>query len=350
MLTDLGQRVHREASPPRTDEVWMQRVGGMSAMPALIRQLGADPIAVLASVDLEPDALNDADRRIPYATVGRLYGQAARQTGCAYFGLLAGRAWHLSSMGVVGQLVLHSATLGEALRRLTVSQHLNSQGGLAFLLERGPVIDVGYAIYHKNTESADQIYDSVLATGVNFIRELCGVGWNPSEVYLSRSRPADIEPYRRLFRAPLRFDSEITALRFPAEGMVHPVQGADPAKLRMAQEQAAGGGTTHLLDQVQRALRTLLLSGTVSGDEVAQLLMMHRRTFNRRLKDHGTTFQAILDQVRFEVARQLLAGTRASIDDIAAALGYASVSPFMRTFRRWAGTTPGQWRRAAGQG
>ena len=34
-------------------------------------------------------------------------------------------------------------------------------------------------------------------------------------------------------------------------------------------------------------------------------------------------------------------------DDVAATLGYADVSPFMRTFRRWAGTTPGQWRRAA---
>ena len=37
----------------------------------------------------------------------------------------------------------------------------------------------------------------------------------------------------------------------------------------------------------------------------------------------------------------------ASDHDVAATLGYAGVSPFMRTFRRWAGTTPGQWRRAA---
>ena len=75
------------------------------------------------------------------------------------------------------------------------------------------------------------------------------------------------------------------------------------------------------------------------------MLAMHRRTLNRRLKAQGMTFQEILDQVRYEVARELLAETQVAIDDIAAALGYASVSPFVRSFGRWSGTTPGRWRR-----
>jgi transcriptional regulator GlxA family with amidase domain len=76
---------------------------------------------------------------------------------------------------------------------------------------------------------------------------------------------------------------------------------------------------------------------------------MQRRTLNRRLEAHGTTFQELLDQVRFEVARDLLTATHMAIDDIAAAVGYASVSPFMRSFRRWSGTTPGRWRRTVGE-
>jgi AraC-like DNA-binding protein len=74
---------------------------------------------------------------------------------------------------------------------------------------------------------------------------------------------------------------------------------------------------------------------------------MHRRTLNRRLKAAGTTFQQVLDTVRFEVARQLLADSELTLDDVAAAIGYAGVTPFMHTFRRWAGTTPDRWRRAA---
>ena len=51
----------------------------------------------------------------------------------------------------------------------------------------------------------------------------------------------------------------------------------------------------------------------------------------------------MLDDVRFQVARELLASDIA-LDDIAATLGYSTVTPFMRTFRRWSGTTPGRWR------
>ena len=71
---------------------------------------------------------------------------------------------------------------------------------------------------------------------------------------------------------------------------------------------------------------------------------MHRRTLNRRLKAQGTTFQIVLDQLRFEVACQLLSGSEISLDEVAAVLGYAGVSPFMRSFRRWADMTPGHWR------
>ena len=47
---------------------------------------------------------------------------------------------------------------------------------------------------------------------------------------------------------------------------------------------------------------------------------------NRRLKDHGTTFQCVLDEVRFSVARQLLATSEMCLDDVAASLGYALLS------------------------
>jgi len=36
---------------------WSQRVGGFTAVPALIRQLGVDPASILAEVGLSPDAI-----------------------------------------------------------------------------------------------------------------------------------------------------------------------------------------------------------------------------------------------------------------------------------------------------
>jgi AraC-like DNA-binding protein len=71
---------------------------------------------------------------------------------------------------------------------------------------------------------------------------------------------------------------------------------------------------------------------------------MHRRTLNRRLKEHDTTFQQILDTVRFTVAKELLESSGVSLEEIASALGYGDIVSFIRAFKRWTGLTPGAWR------
>ena len=137
-----------------------------------------------------------------------------------------------------------------------------------------------------------------------------------------------------------RFDAEFAAVRFADHWMKRPVDGADPQKLARALERCHAMEQGDLVQGVFRAMRVLLLHGNSSGDDLAQMLSMHRRTLNRRLEAHGTTFREILDTVRFDVARQLLTDSQISLDDVADTLGYASVSPFMRSFQRWAGTTP----------
>lgn len=327
------------------DSGWQQRVGAFTALPALLERLGADPAATLSAVGLPADALDRPEQRIAYVAMGALFHEAVRTTGCAHFGLLCGRAWHLADLGLVGEIVRHSATVGAALSKLTIHQHLNSEGGVAFLLRAGDVVDFGYGIYAPGVAGTGQIYDTLMAGACNFMRELCGTGWTPSEVLLPYAKPADAGPHRNHFRAALRFNNEYCALRFPAHWLERPIAAADPARLRRAERQAEAAGRGTLVQQVFRALRILLLHGHNSGNEVAAMLAMHRRTLNRRLKAEGVTFQEILDQVRFEVARELLAESHVPIDDIAATLGYASVSPFVRSFGRWSGTTPGRWRR-----
>jgi len=329
---------------------WTQRVGGFTELPALIRQLGAEPASVLASVGLAPDALDDCDARIPYASCGALLREAAERTGCAHFGLLAGRMWRLPDLGVVGELMRNSETVGEALRTLTVYQHLNSGSALAFLLERGGMVDVGYAIYQPGVSGTDQMYDAVLAMSCNFLRDLCGPAWVPTEVLLPHARPRVGTPYRHLLKFQPRFNAEFCAVRFPGYWMEQRIEGYDPARRRLVEQRAEQADDGQLVEEVCRALRLVMLHGRTSGDDVAAVLSMHRRTLNRRLKAEGTTFQEVLDQVRFEVARQLLGDSEIALDDVAATLGYAGISPFMRTFRRWAGTTPGRWRRAIAYG
>lgn len=344
----VDMRIRRGAvvDPPAA-RVWRQRVGAFVALPELIRQLGGSPASVLLEAGLEPGALSAPENRVPYSAIASALGRAAEQTGCDHFGLLAGRMFTLSGLGLVGALVRNADTVGRALDALTVHQHLNSEGGLAFLLRRGDYVDLGYAIYQRASDGAAHMYDAALAAGMNVMTELAGPGWKPYEVLLPRAKPNDTAQYRAFFKVMPTFDAELCALRFPARDLSRPVPGADADLHRRAEYVARRAGTPDFLQRAYRGLRLLMLDNRHSGNDLAQLLAMHRRTLNRRLKAEGTTFQRVLDDVRYEVARDLLANTHVPLDDIAATLGYAAVTPFMRTFRRWSGTTPGQWRRAA---
>ena len=329
------------------EELWRQRVGALGVIPPLLRQFGVDPLPVLAAAGLEASAFDLADNTIPYAAFRRVMGECARRSRCEHFGLLVGQAWHLSNLGLLGELMKNAATVGASLQAGIVYHHLNSQGAVVFLHQREATAEFGCAIYHRGTDGTSQICDGVLATLVNHMRELCGPAWVPSEVRLAHAAPADTSPYRRLFRCPVRFDAELNALRFPADWLKQPVADADPAVLREVELQISGLSQPDLIEKLKRSLRVLLLYRVASGDAVAEMLAMHRRTLNRRLEAQGTTFREVLEDVRFEAACQLLVATRLSLDDIAAALGYAGVSPFTRAFRRQAGTSPGQWRREA---
>ena len=79
-------------------------------------------------------------------------------------------------------------------------------------------------------------------------------------------------------------------------------------------------------------------------EDVAGRLGLHPRTLRRRLRQEGTSFEAIKDEVRYAAARELLMLGALDIADIAFTLDYASVSSFVHAFRRWSGMSPGRWR------
>jgi AraC-like DNA-binding protein len=235
--------------------------------------------------------------------------------------------------------------LRAAIRTFATYQHLNSQGMATFLLEKLGVATLGPAIYQKGTEHVDQIYDAAAAATFSVMRELFGATWRPERMLFAHTKPTDDSLYRRFFQAPCRFDCERTALVFPASVLEQRLPGSDPRRFRILEAQAQVWEDDDLTFWLRRTLSVMLLAEAVSSDRVAKLLSIHRRTLNRRLKAEGTTFQQLLDEVRFETACQLLDRSRTPITDIGASLGYAEPSAFSRAFRRWSGTTPLERRR-----
>jgi AraC-like DNA-binding protein len=334
------------AGEPARDLQWTQRVSGLCAIPALIAQLGVEPATVLAAAGLAPDALASPDRRIPFVAVSRMLAEATRRTNTPHFGLLAGAQWRIAHLGLLGQLIRQGPRVGDGLRTYVVHQRLFSQGAATYLFEYDASAQFGIVFFHPGVHELAATHDMVVAASVAVIRELCGAGWAPSVVALPRARPVDLRPYRDHFRSKLEFDADRAAITFPLRDLEVALPATNPAVRRALLAEASRLFDPDLLPQLYRSLRLMLLDGQATLPLLAQQFEMHERTLDRRLRMQGTTFKAVLDDVRFEVARSLLRDTHRPVSEIAPCLGYGDDTAFSRAFRRWSGVSPGQWREA----
>lgn len=334
------------ANPIKVVPGGYDRVASILALQPLLDQFGVDLDRVLADAGLPADQFDDPDKLIPFREGSRLLGICADRTGCPHLGLLVGKYTPLESLGIVADLAQSAADIRSALQLMSRYLTLSDGGGLLSLSEDSHFASFSYALYEPGVEHPEIVYDIVLATSWNVLRSLCGRRWKPQEVLFTRRRPADLRPYRNFFRAPMRFDTDQSALVFRREWLDRPLPTSDPARLRELEASARdieAQSTGDLVAQTRRILRRQLLSGTSSMQRVADELAMHRRTLDRRLLADNVRFRTLVDEVRFEVSRQLLE-TEMPIAAISQSLQYASASAFTRAFRRWSGTAPAQWR------
>jgi AraC-like DNA-binding protein len=316
------------------------------AVPTL-RAFGVDPDPVIREAGLDPRLFEDAANIIPHDALGRLLALCVARTNCAHFGLLVGQRATIQSLGMVGRLMQHSDTVGEAIHALVAHLSIQNRGAVPSLAVKGEVALFTFSVYQSEIESVDQISDGALAVTVNALRAICGSDWNPTEVLLPHAAPADPEPYRRHFRAPVRFNQEAATLVLASQDLTRRVAGADPLLRAMVLERIGAIKEPTALafaDDIRRLLRTHLTHGRLTAEDLAGLLVMHRRTLSRRLKGTGLDYRAVSAEIKFEIARQLLEDTTIALAEIAAALGYSEASAFTRAFRRWSGLSPLEWR------
>ena len=178
------------------------------ALPDIIRSLGADPHEVLAELGYDLKLFADPDTRVSYAVRNRILGHCAARTGCPHFGLLVGQHNGLHTFGLVGPLMKYAADVEAAMRSFIRYPHLHVQGASVNLSVEGDSAELTWRVHQPGMEALDHTGDGALATLYNIMHELCGPDWRPTEVWFAHSAPADVGPFRRFFRVPLRFDAE----------------------------------------------------------------------------------------------------------------------------------------------
>ena len=324
------------------------RVGPLAAIPQLLRELGCDPGPIVRESGFELAFFDDPELPMPYRAGSTLLARCVAATGCEHFGLMLGERAGPSSLGLAGFLMMNAPDVGRALNELVHYLSLHDRGGIATFEVRNATALLGFTVIEPETQAVDQICDLSMAVARNLMRGLCGPKWAPSRVLVPRAPPADPTPWTRVFNAPVQFNAGQCALVFPSRWLAHPVALADPVLHRHLKQQAdAMRGDSDFASEVRRLVSGAIAHGVSTAAHIAKLLGMHEKTLNRRLLEAGLTFRTVRDDARYAMAQQLLTTTSMNIAEVAASLGYAEASAFVRAFTRWAGTTPGKWRPGA---
>jgi AraC-like DNA-binding protein len=100
-----------------------------------------------------------------------------------------------------------------------------------------------------------------------------------------------------------------------------------------------------LVGSLKQAVQGYLQDGSPDIELAAEFAGVSARTLQRRLAQQGHTYSKVVDEARFEIARQLLIGESGmKVGDIAFEVGYRDHAHFTRAFRRIAGVTPREFR------
>ncbi len=118
----------------------------------------------------------------------------------------------------------------------------------------------------------------------------------------------------------------------------------------MDAEPRTGNASSRFSEDVRRVLESELLKGPCTSIEIARRFSMHHRTLSRHLAREGVTFQQLVDEIRFAIARDLMANTDMALDQISVMLRFSEPSAFTRAFRRWSGQPPSAWRASHARG
>jgi AraC-like DNA-binding protein len=298
---------------------------------------------------LLPDASAMPDGRIGLLDYARLGQRVIAQSGRGELGLEIARVTEITHLGFGGLAAMSAPTLGQALALMTRYEALSVRsyrGHSRWLPQEDKLLFYSIAPYNDFTRF---IVDGMLATWSQMIVRHAGPGCL-REARIEFAAPDYHKRYAEFFPCPVYFASDENALLLARGAAATPLRGHDPALhaelVALAEQRLRQQETESLFRQrVQKVLGPLLRGSTPALEQVAETLGMASWTLRRKLKDEGTSFQELLDEMRRDLALAYMKDISLSLGEIAYILGFSTPGAFQRAFKRWTGTTPGEYRR-----
>jgi AraC-type DNA-binding domain-containing proteins len=295
--------------------------------------------------------LQDIEARIREETFDRLLDAASAYTNDKQFGLHLGQTIELSSLGILGYVLLNSDTIGAALAayqryNIIVCSGIDiewesAQGRTNLLLNiRDPLRQ---ASRHAVEGMVSSLYHLTLKLSCRNVAL--------HRVQFAHGAPDDQREYEDLLGIQPEFAAGVNLITLDNEVLQYPILISN-RELRSTFEAYAEEARSELLhgrtwaDQVYKWINRCMPATFPSVEAAARNLNVSVRTMQINLKQENTTYSSLFNKARMELAVHYLRDPRFTVAEIAYLLQFSEPSAFQSAFKKWSGQPPGQYREA----
>ena len=329
---------------------------------SLLQLLEGQDVVLQPLFDYAEIAQSELDEPVIAAKkYSKLYQRAMLSVRDEYLGLPSGGRVPSGTFRMMCLCIIHCKTLALAVQRCSEFHDISRGSRLKPVLEQTPE---GYCIAMGAVGSVTEqeflqlmanypltIIRNGLSAWHHFLCWLAGRRVELSAVDFAFDKPADAEDYEVLFQAPVRFNQAQNALHIAAQHLDVPIVQTEESlagflKTAPYQLLVMVDNDNSLASQVRAIIGRDFSLEMPSAESVADSLNMSVTTLRRRLQKEDTSYQKIKDECRREAATNYLSYGELSNNEIAELMGFDDSSAFFRSFKKWTGMTPGDYRRS----
>jgi len=307
---------------------------------------GLDCSDLLQQSGIQPELLSEPRARIAPEQFAHLIQRIWQALDDEYMGFARAPSKR-GTFAMMCHALIHCRSLEKALTR-----------GLLFygLFPDAPRLSLS----HEGEWVRLSLDDSALQDPDHFLSECLLVIWHRFGSWLIGQRirleqatfsygtPEHSREYDLLFPCPILFDAQATSLLFHSRYLSMPLlQDERTLKHFLERSPADLLARPDDGDSLSNQLRRLLsrdCNRWPDLESVAEKMHISPQTLRRHLREEGTSFQGLKDQLRRDMAIYHLSRAELSLQQIAEQLGFSEPSAFHRAFKKWTGLTPGAYR------
>lgn len=319
---------------------------------ALVSELGGVLPDLLTTAGIAEADFSDVHGNLTYRQLIQLLEAAARTLKCPDLGMqLASRQRGGSIFGPLGHVMRNSNTFGDAIRFASEHSNAHSRAARVWLrpLPEENLIFAGHELLLGNIANRAQAIEQVLLIGHLEAMEMTGGYARARRVHVRHEPVSTPGTYRRYFGCEVRFGEPADGVVFSSEDLASPIlrqSGHIHRDMTAYIERNFPRSRLPFHAEVRGMIMRRLALGDCSSGEVARAMSLHNRTLRRRLRQEGSSFQDVKDEVRRDLTLYYLERTALDFRSISEKLGFAEQSIFSRSCRRWFGQPPGKLRQA----